>query len=189
MAVTPVFAHLDEALRGVPRVGVVHVGAHKGQEVPSYRAAGFEVIVLVEPNPARWPDLDAIHGVKVCPVACGTGNQGTLHVTKFDEQSSLLTPTNFAVRSTVDVVVRPLSDLQGGCNVAVLDVQGSELDVLRSADLSALDAVIVEQDALERYEGAGTPEQVADVLTAAGFSRRSVWPHRWETLTEEVWVQ
>lgn len=32
---------------------VLHVGAHLGQEVPHYRAAGIKRIRLVEPTPAK----------------------------------------------------------------------------------------------------------------------------------------
>jgi len=33
------------------RRGVIHVGAHQGQEVDQYLAHGCEWIVLIEPNP------------------------------------------------------------------------------------------------------------------------------------------
>src|SRR5690606_38435456 len=32
-------------------IGVVHVGAHRGDEVAGYRQVGFEFITLVEPEP------------------------------------------------------------------------------------------------------------------------------------------
>lgn len=189
MGVTAVFVNLDEALAGVLRTGVVHAGAHRGQEVPAYRAAGFGRIVLIEPNPTHHDELRALVGVEVAPFAAGTGNTATLHRTKWDEQSSLLTPESIAVLDTVPVEVRPLSDFQGGVNVAVLDVQGAELDVLRSADLDRLDAVIVEQDSKVRYDGAAAPDEVRALLLEAGFTLSSTWPHRWDFLCEEVWIR
>lgn len=187
MGVTPVFAHLDEALDGIPRTGVVHVGAHRGQEADAYRAAGFDRVVWVEPNPEHHETLTAVG--ELCPVACGARGTATLHVTRWTEQSSILEPTEMEVTGTVEVQVVPLSELQGGCNVAVVDVQGSEVDVLRSGDLNTLDAVIVEVDTSQRYEGAGSPDDIAEVLTAAGMRRASTWPHRWDFLTEEVWIR
>lgn len=189
MGVTAVFVNLDDALAGVERTGVVHVGAHRGQEVPAYRAAGFGRIVLIEPNPEHWDELRSLRGPIVEPVACGNPGFSTLHRTKWDEQSSLLRPQSIEVVDTVEVFVQPLSDFQDGVNVAVLDVQGSELEVLQTAHLDRLDALIVEQDANVRYDGAAAPDDVRAFLLDAGWTLSSTWPHRWDFLTEEVWLR
>ena len=39
--------------------GVVHVGAHEGQELPVYRGMGFPWILLVEAHPAIFARLRA----------------------------------------------------------------------------------------------------------------------------------
>ena len=51
MALSPFFDHLSEVFGKTPRLGVCHIGAHKGQEVEIYKEAGFNKIILVEPSP------------------------------------------------------------------------------------------------------------------------------------------
>lgn len=165
-----VFHALPDLLADLEPRGVVHVGAHKGQEVPDYRAAGFERIVLIEPNPAMWRHLDRLDDVTVHRCACGPTGTATLHVTAASQRSSLLEPTDWNVTRTVDVPVRPLAELQGGCNVAVVDVQGCELDVLATADLPALELIVVEVSDTVRYRSAPTRDALEAFLTAAGWS-------------------
>lgn len=191
---TGVFRELDEVLAGVflyrdERVGVVHVGAHHGQEVADYRRAGFGRIVLVEPNPACWPALDRLHVDEVHTCAAGSAGLVTLYVTEWDERSSTLLPTEtYQVVETIAVERRPLADMQTGCNVAVLDCQGAELDVLRSADLARFDVLIVETSATVRYEGAATRADIDEFLTGAGWRRsRSVTDGHSTGIADEVW--
>lgn len=167
---TGVFRCLDEVLAGIPRTGVVHVGAHRGQEVADYRRVGFDRIVLVEPNPALRQLLDHLDVAEVHCCAAGTGpSPASLYVTEWDERSSLHPPLHYPVVSEVPVDVRPLSELQAGCNVAVIDVQGSEHDVIRSAELDRLDVVIVETSEHVRYRGEEPAEAAAAHMVAAGW--------------------
>lgn len=173
---TQVFRQLDELLDGISRTGVVHVGAHRGQEVPDYRAARFRRIVLVEANPALWSGLDRLGVTEVHCCACGHSNARLLKVTDWDERSSLLRPIDYTVTDVVAVPCRPLSELQDGCNVAVIDTQGTELEVLESADLDLLDAVIVEASADVRYHGASTADDIAAFFTARGWRHQGEYP-------------
>lgn len=184
---TAVFGALDDVLAGVDRVGVVHVGANHGQEVPAYRAAGFDLVRAVEPNPACWPDLDAL-GVEVLRCAAGPRGEGTLHVTSWDERASMLEPVAYDVSLTLTVDVWPLAMLQAGCNVAVLDCQGSELDVLRTADLDLLDVAIVEVDDRRRYHGAAVAAEVEAFMAAEGWERIGAYGgHSHPALVDVAW--
>lgn len=185
MVVTAVFGDLDRALAGIERRGVVHVGAHAGQEVGAYRAAGFARIVLIEPNPALWPRLPQGPGIVVHPYAAGSPGVATLHIPRHGTEASLLRPLHRKVVRTVRVQVRPLAEMQTACNVAVLDVQGGELDALRTADLTELDAVIVECSTKARYEGAATRDEICDFF--AGWTHVGAWEHRVPGVTDEVW--
>lgn len=190
---TGVFKMLDELLAGVflyreDRAGVVHVGAHRGQEVADYRRAGFRRIVLVEANPWLGPDLDRLAVTEVHMCAAGTSRSVDLFVTEWDERSSVLAPLEDPVTETVTVPCRPLADLQTGCNMAVLDVQGAELDVLRSADLTALDVLIVETTDRVRYDGAATRADIDGFLTGAGWRRyRSITAGHSAGIADELW--
>lgn len=165
---------------GIPPKGVVHVGAHRGQEIPIYREAGFERIVLVEANPdiAREIPRDG-DDVVVHVAACGRSSTGfaTLYVTPNDQQSSILLPAKKPVLRRVEVLARRLADLQHDCNVAVVDVQGAELEVMDGADLARLDLVILEGSIRSRYvRGADIPS-VEKYMAKCGWSVAARWEH------------
>lgn len=185
---TDVFRQLSDVLADIDRTGVVHVGAHRGQEVAAYRAAGFRKIALIEPNPTLAADL-ARFGDRVTVHQCAAGPAGTatLHVTEWDERSSLLAPETYPVVGALDVEVVPLADLQDGCNVAVLDCQGSELDVLRTAELDALDLVIVEMSDAPRYVGAATRDEIAEFLTGQGWRHTGTYGGHSAGIADETW--
>lgn len=44
----------------VPNRGVVHIGAHQGQELPLYEAFGFQRQVWVEPQPGVFERLKGV---------------------------------------------------------------------------------------------------------------------------------
>lgn len=187
MTVTAAFANLDRLLDGIDRTGVLHVGAHRGQEVGAYRAAGFDRIALVEPNPQHWPALERISGTVLFRCAAGPAGTATLNVTKGTELSSILPPVKYRVERTETVDVRPVSELQDGCNVAVFDIQGYELEALRTADLDRLDVVVVECSDRQRYEGAPVTADVSAFMTDAGWSLVEMCPHRGPGVYDAVW--
>lgn len=191
---TAVFQHLEAILEGVERCGVVHVGAHKGQELDDYVAAGFPLVRLVEANPMLESHLvmvaeraAPVH-VIVHPQAVGLPGVGVLHVTEWDERSSMLRPVDYPVTATRNVDVVSMSDVQDGCNVAVLDIQGGELDALRTGDLEALDVVIVECCDRPRYIGAAVRSEIEVFMSAAGWQQSGVFGgHSAPDLVDVVW--
>lgn len=143
------FSHLPDALEtlGVEPRGVLHVGGHHGEEVPVYQRCGFASITLVEPLPSnctairdRYPDVDLVQA------ACVPAGDGM--VSFFTDGRSCGGGLAGGIPSPEvnRVPVAAIRDLQtrGVYNVLVVDTQGTELDVLRAADLSPLDLVIVE---------------------------------------------
>lgn len=184
---TDVFRRLERALDGVAPVGVVHVGAHRGQEVPDYRRAGFAHVVLIEPNSRLADALAAAGADAVHQCAAGRPGRAQLHVTTWDERSSLLEPVSYPVSEVVEVDVRPLAEMQDRCNVAVLDCQGAELDVLDTADMAELDAVIVECTDDARYVGAATTSEVVAYMEALGWDRVGSWGGHSAGIKDIVW--
>jgi FkbM family methyltransferase len=167
------------AQHGVQPRGVVHVGAHKGEEVSLYRRLGFARIVLVEPHPTLADELRQLAGVEVVQAACGaqTGT-ATLYVTEKTMQSSLLPPVRKTVQDRVTVPVRRLADITDHkVNVAVVDVQGAELDVVAGADLGRLDLVILEAHTRLRYEGQPTAQEVVDAMRGRGWRQVAEYWH------------
>lgn len=165
--VQPVPGSIWSSAAGLPprpmRGAVVHVGAHIGEELEDYLAAGFGPIVLVEANPwifarllvhvdfwRRWlavfakvydlADPPVIHAVNVAASDCS--GLAPFVVTEYPMHSSLLMPMTPSVRpvAITSVVARPLDGVLGDLGVPasdvellVLDTQGSEHKVLAGA--------------------------------------------------------
>ncbi|HKU68674.1 MAG TPA: FkbM family methyltransferase [Candidatus Baltobacteraceae bacterium] len=172
--------------------GVVHVGAHRGQEVAHYQRAGISQIVLIEPNPSNYAYLEAEFGknsdITVLPYAI-TDFDGHVEMnvnhsrTGNDESSSILrlkrlaeiVPTVQTVE-TVRVASRRLDTLYDssalrGCNFLNIDIQGAELQALRGARafLRDVDAILIETNLIEMYEGCALEPQIEDELNSLGF--------------------
>ncbi|GAA1766184.1 FkbM family methyltransferase [Streptomonospora arabica] len=164
---------------GVAPRGVVHVGAHLGQEVPAYRAAGFARIVLVEPHPVLAAALREMPGVEVVEGACAAEpGTGLLHVTSHDKLSSLQEPVaGRRVVATVDVAVHRLAELvDATVNVAVIDAQGVELEVLAGAPLDTLEVVVVETYVRRKQGGAPAHAEVVGFMARQGWVPVAQWP-------------
>lgn len=170
------------AAAGVEPSGVLHVGAHHGEEVPIYLDCGFRRIGLVEPDPAsravmarqQW---HADPRVRVFPVACGTspsparwyraGGDGAWNGLKPSDQHPPL--------EVIHVPVTTVADLQAQwpANVLVVDAQGTELDALASADLAPLDLIVVETH-VDGQDGAH-PAALATFAAGHGWRPAQVW--------------
>jgi FkbM family methyltransferase len=175
---------------------VVHVGAHAGEEVDAYRAAGADRIMLVEASPASSAELERRFGdapdVEVVHAAVGDQDGEArlmLHTNARGEtESASLLPMKELARivptlsteATVEVPARTLDTLleRSGVDAAevgllVLDVQGAELQVLRGAALAlrAVRAVLTEVALIDLYDGAAREEDVVREMQNAGFVR------------------
>lgn len=187
--------HFLSVLAPAPR-GVVHVGAHHGQEVASYFAAGCERVALVEANPEHCAVLRERFGddprVRVFEYAV-TDTPGTatlrLHASRSGDtqSSSLLALERFKdvgtlrALGTIDVPAVTLDGLfaEHGLDAAaydllVLDIQGAEAMALQGAPavLSRVRAVLCEVQLIELYAGAPLEGEIDALLAAAGFVRR-----------------
>jgi FkbM family methyltransferase len=143
--------HLD-----IEPYGIIHVGAHYGQEVPTYRQCGFASITLVEPDPDNCAIIRAAYpDVPLLQLACAADDGiATFQRNARDCGGGLAEDPDYPTLSTFTVETRPLSAIQGAANVATIDTQGTELDVLRTADLSRLDLVVIETQEVGRGSAA-----------------------------------
>lgn len=171
--------------------GVIHVGAHLGQEVPLYLGCGFERITLIEPDPESCAKLAAQSwidnpGIGIVNAACGPRGEAAFHRMSDGAFSGLAADARLDEAAAFVVRVIPVSDVQRQApgNVLVVDTQGTELDALRTADLSQLDLVIVEA----QTERAGAPGAYWPDLMAwcreVGWIPRIQWRRdpRWSDL-------
>ncbi|MEG4074105.1 FkbM family methyltransferase [Microcoleus sp. Pol14C2] len=175
--------------------GIIHIGAHEGQEMQEYQVMGAEKVLFVEANPSVFERLKVhIAGIpNVWLANCAVSNQnGTvnLRVNSHDMSSSILPlklhkeiyPGMVEVNQ-VTVPSRTLDSLlqesrldSSEFNILVIDIQGAELLALQGATetLKYIDAISTEVNCEELYEGCALIDQVDDFLRTYGFQRVAV---------------
>lgn len=162
---------------GVKPKGVLHIGAHDGEEIPLYQDLGFNPIYMVEPAPG--PTLrKLIEGPRALALEIRT------EVVDNVDPGARVPWVADGVRSGVRtqpgctyVRAYPLSYMQQRCpgaNVLIVDTSGTELNVLVSGDVTLYDMIIVETDTEARY--ASGHLDVVRHLDSTGF--RPVERHR-----------
>lgn len=163
--------------------GVIHCGAHHGEEIPEYHKHGIKDIALIEPCANAFQILQlkfaAHHHIKLFNVACasymGEADMYTEQANR-GQSNSLLKPVNhlrhypeiqFKNRERVRVVTLDSLQLGERYNLLNMDVQGAEGHVLRggSETLKHIDYVYTEvnKDGANLYQGA-TPISELDQL-------------------------
>ena len=171
--------------------GVIHVGAHHGQEIDAYMETFGNIIThWFEPLPdafqilhrnvlGKYPNTNIYQfalGDKFESISMyvDSGNDG--------QSSSLLKPiehTNLFPHITFEnkamVHVRPLDSFHiNNSNLLVLDVQGYELKCLYGSieTLKSIKYVFSEYNTNEMYEGCPTLDELNMFLSQHGFSMR-----------------
>jgi len=186
-------ADLFRANSLMPR-GVIHVGAHEGQELDDYLAMGVNTILFIEANPVVFSKLQ--ENISTCrgarAVCCATGNEDgetTLHITSMDQSSSIL-PLKLTLDVYPDIVeteqisvpCKKLDSLMeeenldpADYNILNIDVQGAELLALKGASrtLRHIDAINVEVNFEELYSGCALIHEIDLFLESLHFKRGS----------------
>jgi putative glycosyltransferase len=182
--------------------GVIHVGAHQGQEVEAYLAHGCQHIELIEPNPeacrilrARFGSRPEVHIIEaaaldepgVATLHLHTSRSGStepasvLPLKRFKEiVPTLKTPRGIEVNGDrLDSLLDRFGVNGFDFQLLNIDVQGAELRVLRGAErtLAQVDAVLVEVQVVDLYDGAASEEELDKFLTNRGFKRVDVIYH------------
>lgn len=170
---------------------LVHVGAHHGEEMPYYRAAGVGNVTLVEPIPALAARLRTEHPeATVVEAACGSvPGRATLHIPRRTNMATLQSPTRADGRTrSLEVEVTTLAAIQAAAKVppdaAVIDAQGRELDVLSGADLEMLELVIVETVTVPDPTVAADYAEVSTWMNARGFAEADRWVRDQDWVTQ-----
>ncbi len=172
--------------------GVIHIGAHEGQEVDLYQSLGAEKMLLVEANPVVFQRLQSkIAGLEnIIAVNCAISDRnGTLNlrVNAFDHSSSILPlkhhkdifPTMLEVNQvtvqskTLDTLMAELQLNPQDFNFLNIDIQGAELLALQGATqtLQHIEAICSEINFAELYEGCALAEQLDAFLKRYQFNR------------------
>ena len=147
---------------------IVQVGAHRGEEVDGWLATGAGRVTLVEPIPHLAVALQDRHAgeprVRVVQAACTGGGTATvtLHIPARSNMASLR-PLSGARQVTVPAC--RLDRIAPDADVAVIDVQGAELDVLAGAPWDSLRLLAVE--ALDGVDDPAVAPPLTDVAAIA----------------------
>lgn len=176
--------------------GVLHVGAHMGEEVPEYLEYGFTDIHLVEANPqiasALTDKFSTSNKINIINAAVCDKNgfvdliihqtlkgsvesASLLNLKKLGEIAPVF---NSEIKCTVPATT--LDKLATGnllspnISLLVLDIQGAELMALSSGlnFLKTLSAVILEVNLIENYEDCPLEKEIDEFMIAQGFKKQ-----------------
>lgn len=169
--------------------GVIHIGAHHGEEVSNYIKMGITDMVLFEPLRENFEVLEksisnySFADIETHQVALGNDNKTvSMNLSSNElESSSILKPKEhlnlypgIVFDRTEEVKMKRLDDYDcKNYNFLNVDVQGYELEVLKGAKetLQQIDYVYCEVNQSEVYEGNAFVEQVDEYLSAYKLKR------------------
>ncbi len=168
--------------------GVIHVGAHFGQEDDTYKELGIKNRLYFEPLLLNFNTLkNSIKDDDVIIVKKALGNEKKI-VSMYVEtknngmSSSILEPKlhtkqfpDIVFNSTEDVELDRLDDLEydfSKYNMMNIDVQGFELEVLKGSinTLKNIDYIIVEINNAELYAGCPMFNDINNFLVNHNFT-------------------
>lgn len=171
--------------------GVVHVGAHTGEEAVDYANAGITTVWWIEGNPDIIPMLQRNVYRYDQHVVCAlitdvAGEQRKFNVTNLDSLSSSVFEFGTHARvspdmhwvehktlttSTLDEVVSSYG--VSGCNFLNMDLQGAEMLALRGATLllERIDYIFCEINVDELYIGCARLPELDAFLWNLGYDR------------------
>jgi FkbM family methyltransferase len=187
---------------GLAVTGVIHAGAHLGQEAELYRSCGIDEVLWIEANPDRIDELRANverfgHRVAWACLAATSGDVVVFNVADSASgdnrgMSSSVLPFGAHLQRYPDVryvshIELPTSTLDEvvaehaatSSNLLVLDVQGYELHVLHGAaeTLRHTDCVYSEINVDELYRGGALLPELGGFLAERGFARVATRMH------------
>ena len=187
--------------------GIVHIGAHYGEEIQEYVDNGIQNITVFEPLSKNFEVLEArlrnvnadIQGYQIA-----LGSQrgaATMYLSSNEAQSSsILKPKEhlehhpdviFSGTEEVEVCLLDDYDIRGA-NFINMDVQGYELEVLKGAKntLKYIDYVYCEVNRGEMYENNAMVGDIDEYLFEYGFKRiETYWPESWYKWGDALYIK
>ena len=168
--------------------GIIHVGAHYGEEISEYIDNGIQDIILFEPLVENFDVLSKKvktlnANIEGHQVALGSKKgDATMYVSDNEKQISYFLNPNFHLThhphvkfpSTEEVEVHLLDDYNSkDYNFINMDVQGYELEVLKGGTktLEHVDYVYCEVNRDEVYENNAYVEELDEFLSGYNMKR------------------
>jgi len=187
--------------------GIIHIGAHYGDELNDYINNGVQDIILFEPLSNNFDRLrencvDLNANIQAYNVALGSKDgTATMYLSDNDTQSSsILKPKTHIeempwihFEGTEEVEVKTLDgyDIKG-CNFINIDVQGYEMEVFRGGKktLEGIDYIYSEVNKAELYEGCAQIGELDSFLGEYGFERvETYWPEDWYNWGDALYIK
>ena len=184
---------------GISPDGLIHVGAHHGEEIDNYKIAGVKKIIMIEADPESYSVLskncDAYDDIiTINALVADEECEVEFHRMSSSQSSSMFDLkdhsriySSITKTDTVRLHATPLDKLideldidENEYNVLALDTQGAELKILHGArrTLKHIDAIITEVNYKELYEGGAFIWDLDRYLEDFGFKRmETVSPH------------
>jgi FkbM family methyltransferase len=167
--------------------GVIHVGAHVGQEYPTYKKHGINHVVWFEPVLSTYKKLveNLPEGSITYNIALGN-EEGTkemfIETVNGGQSSSLLEPgthletypdITFDSKQKVQMLRLDSFAFPDTLNMINMDVQGYELDVLKGSvnTLEHIDIIYTEINTEDVYKNCVHVDQLDTFLNSKGFER------------------
>lgn len=179
--------------------GIVHIGAHYGQEWKTYKKNNIKNVIFFEPLKENFAKLKENVKDEAILINCALGNsiqkiEMNVEVANQSQSSSILKPKMhlqqypniiFDRRETVDMITLDSyfkENKNNDFNLINIDVQGYELEVFKGAKetLSKIDYIIAEVNRTELYENCASVIEIDQYLGSYGFSRVET---NWEGVT------
>lgn len=176
------------------RNGIIHVGAHVGEEIDFYRELGFKNILLFEPLHEPFSKIPSSVGVYKVNCALGSTNESLKMVVADNfESSSLLKPSHHLVAhpdvkfvGEEEVCVKRLDDWFNGnefdlsmsdFSSMILDAQGYEGRVVSGASetLKHIDVLYSEVSIRDLYHENTSMNYLDYQLKFYGLNRKETW--------------
>lgn len=172
--------------------GILHIGAHYGEEYEIYKKNKIEKLIFFEPAPDNFKILKESLNEKVTLVNKALGNENkkiSLNVEKANngQSNSILKPAlhlkqypHITFENIVEVDMIRLDDymnennlFDSGINFINIDVQGYELEVFKGGEnyLNNIDYIITEVNRDVVYHGNAFIEDLDDYLGKYNFKR------------------
>lgn len=142
---------------------ILHIGGNTGQEGEIYKE--FSSFTFVEPV-KQFVEIIKAKGYNVIEAAVGLGSERDFYVD--GQVSSFLKTKKQRKNDLIKVNVVPLSNIQSGYDVLVVDTEGSSLEVLKTGKLN-FKAIIIELRDTPAFIGEATKAEVVEYLKNKGY--------------------
>lgn len=185
--------------------GVIHIGAHQGQEISLYKENKINNIICFEPVPSNFYILEQLNSGKCDLFNLALGNKNTkisinLETNNNGQSCSVLNPKihllqypHIKFNSKVEINMMKLDDVMTvyysnssnknkKFNFINIDVQGYELEVFKGASeiLKSIDYIIAEVNKDYVYENCALVDEIDNFLNIYDFKRVET---SWEGIT------